>query len=240
MRQLLNPLDWGKKFLQRLLVPLLSLFLVTGLVAAPASATGVYDLPNLSAGSTWVVDQADVISLANEGKLSNALKKLAEQTGNEVKMVAIRRLDYGETIDTFADKLFAKWFPTPEEQANQTLLVIDTLTNNSAIRTGEAIKKIVTDKIAESVASETVQVPLREGSKYNQAFLDASDRLVAVLSGQPDPGPPVVKEVNIEGTFTTAEETNDRSATIWVIGFLIVATIIPMVTYFWYVGFPGS
>ncbi len=241
MRQLLNPLDWGKKFLQRLLVPLLSLFLVTGLVAAPASATGVYDLPNLSAGtSTWVVDQADVISLANEGKLSNALKKLAQQTGNEVKMVAIRRLDYGETIDTFADKLFAKWFPTPEEQANQTLLVIDTLTNNSAIRTGEAVKKIVTDEIAESVASETVQVPLREGSKYNQAFLDASDRLVAVLSGQPDPGPPVVKEVNIEGTFATAEETNDRSATIWVIGFLIVATIIPMVTYFWYVGFPGS
>lgn len=241
MRQLLNPLDWGKKFLQRLLVPLLSLLLVTGLVAAPASATGVYDLPNLSAGtSTWVVDQADVISLANEGKLSNALKKLAQQTGNEVKMVAIRRLDYGETIDTFADKLFAKWFPTPEEQANQTLLVIDTLTNNSAIRTGEAVKKIVTDEIAESVASETVQVPLREGSKYNQAFLDASDRLVAVLSGQPDPGPPAVKEVNIEGTFTTAEETNDRSATIWVIGFLIVATIIPMVTYFWYVGFPGS
>ena len=240
MRQLLNPLDWGKKFLKRLLVPLLSLLLVTGLVAAPASATGVYDLPNLSAGSTWVVDQADVISLANEGKLSNALKKLAQQTGNEVKMVAIRRLDYGETIDTFADKLFAKWFPTPEEQANQTLLVIDTLTNNSAIRTGEAVKKIVTDEIAESVASETVQVPLREGSKYNQAFLDASDRLVAVLSGQPDPGPPTVKEVNIEGTFATAEETNDRSATIWVIGFLIVATIIPMVTYFWYVGFPGS
>ena len=241
MRQLLNPLDWGKKFLKRLLVPLLSLLLVTGLVAAPASATGVYDLPNLSAGtSTWVVDQADVISLANEGKLSNALKKLAQQTGNEVKMVAIRRLDYGETIDTFADKLFAKWFPTPEEQANQTLLVIDTLTNNSAIRTGEAVKKIVTDEIAESVASETVQVPLREGSKYNQAFLDASDRLVAVLSGQPDPGPPAVKEVNIEGTFATAEETNDRSATIWVIGFLIVATIIPMVTYFWYVGFPGS
>ncbi len=241
MRQLLNPLDWGKKFLQRLLVPLLSLLLVTGLVAAPARATGVYDLPNLSAGtSTWVVDQADVISLANEGKLSNALKKLAQQTGNEVKMVAIRRLDYGETIDTFADKLFAKWFPTPEEQANQTLLVIDTLTNNSAIRTGEAVKKIVTDEIAESVASETVQVPLREGSKYNQAFLDASDRLVAVLSGQPDPGPPAVKEANIEGTFATAEETNDRSATIWVIGFLIVATIIPMVTYFWYVGFPGS
>ncbi|MGK7878235.1 MAG: YgcG family protein [Xenococcaceae cyanobacterium] len=241
MRQLLTPLDCSKKFLQGLILPLLSLILVSGLMAAPANATGVYDLPYLSAGeSTWIVDQADVISRANEGKLSNALNELAQETGNEIRMVAIRRLDYGETIDTFADKLFAKWFPTPEAQANQTLLVIDTLTNNSAIRTGEAVKKIMADEIAESVASETVQMPLREDSKYNQAFLDASDRLVAVLSGQPDPGPPAVKEINIEGTFATAEETDDRSASIWVIGFLIVATIIPMVTYFWYVGFPGS
>jgi uncharacterized protein len=64
--------------------------------------------------------------------------------------------------------------------------------------------------------------------------------MVAVLSGLEDPGPPEVKELNIEGTFTTAEETDDRSATIWTIVLLVLATVIPMVTYFWYVGFPGN
>ena len=64
--------------------------------------------------------------------------------------------------------------------------------------------------------------------------------MVAVLSGLEDPGPPAVKELNIEGTFTTAEDTDDRSAAIWTIVLLILATVIPMVTYFWYVGFPGS
>lgn len=208
---------------------------------APAHATGVYDLPALSSGSsTWVIDSADAISLANEGKLSGELKNLAEKTDREVRLIAIRRLDYGETIESFADKVFSSWFPTPEERANQTILAIDTLTNSSAIRTGEAVKTVMSDEIADSVVSETIAASLRNGSKYNQAFLDASNRLVAVLSGQPDPGPPTVQDVSIEGTFASAEETDDRNATVWVIVLLVLATAIPMATYFWYVGFPGN
>jgi uncharacterized protein len=241
MKYLLNIADWGKKCLHEIILPLsISIFfLAFSSIALPANATGIYDLPNISAGEpTWVIDQADAISIANEGHLNNILQKLAKQTGNEVRLVAIRRLDFEETIDTFSDKLFAKWFPTTESQANQTILVIDTLTNNVGIRTGEGVKNLITDDIAKSTIDETVGVSLRDGSKYNQAFLDASARLVAVLSGNPDPGPPQVRDtVNTEGTFATAEETDDRSATIWVVVLLILATIIPMATYFFYVGF---
>jgi uncharacterized protein len=240
MKQSLTPHKDKRRVLEPLLAFLLSFIFTLGLMAAPAKATGVYDLPSLGAGSsTWVVDSAEVISLANEGKLSSALKQLAQKTGNEVRMVVIRRLDFDETIDSFADKLFASWYPTPEEQAKETLLVMDTLTNSTAIRTGEAVKPIMSDEVAESVASETVAIPLREGSKYNQALLEASDRLVAVLSGQPDPGPPSQQELSIESTFASAEETDDRSATVWVVVLLVLATAIPMATYFWYVGLPG-
>lgn len=239
MKNFFTVVDWSRKCLQNLILPLSIFLLVVSSIALPANATGIYDLPNISAGEQiWVIDQADALSIANEGHLNNTLKKLAKQTGNEVRLVAIRRLDFEETIDTFSDKLFSKWFPTPESQANQTLLVLDTLTNNVAIRTGEGVKNLVTDDIATSTIEETVGASLREGSKYNQAFLDASDRLVAILSGQPDPGPPQLKDtVNTESTFASAEETNDRSATIWVVVLLILATIIPMATYFFYVGF---
>jgi len=155
-------------------------------------------------------------------------------------MVTIHRLDYGETPETFTKALFEKWFSTAQAQANQTLLVIDTLTNGTAIQTGEAVKSIMPDAIAQSVASETVVVPLRDGNKYNQGLLDASDRLVAVLSGQPDPGPPVVAEnVQVEGTFKSAEETDTKNSTIWVVAILIIATVVPMATYFFYQGFSG-
>ena len=218
------------------MLPVVLMVLVTQLVATPAFATGVYQLPNLTAGSsTWAIDKAEVFSRATKGKISSALEKLAKETGNEVRLVTIHRLDYGETAQSFTDKLFEKWFPTPEAQAHQTLLAIDTLTNTTGIRTGDAVKSIMPDEIAESVANETVIVPLREGNKYNQALGDASDRLVAVLSGQPDPGPPVVQDnVEVGRTYKTAEETDSGSSTILVVALLIAATVIPMATYFFY------
>lgn len=242
MKQLLHRLYESQKYVQRLILPLLLFVLASVFVAAPASATGVYQMPNIRAGEpTWVIDKAEVLSRLNEGRLSNTLDDLAKKTGKEVRLVTMHRLDYGETIDSFTKALFEKWFPTPQSQSKQALLVIDTLTNTTAIQTGEAVKSILPDDIAESVASETVAAPLRTGNKYNQALLDASDRLVAVLSGEPDPGPPVVEEkVQVESTFKSAEETDTQNSTIWVVAILIIATVVPMATYFFYQSFSGS
>ena len=223
--------------LQSLIVPVLLLVFTMFCCTAPALATGLYDLPDPNTQDVWVVDTADEISLANENKLTKTFKQLANETGQEIRMVAIRRLDYGETIDSFADEIFSSWYQDADAKANQTLLVIDTLTNNVAIRTGEGAKALVNEEIAYSVVDETIGYDLRQGNKYNQALIDASDRLVAVLSGQEDPGAPEVDEIQTEGTFTRAEDTDRGSATIWIVGFLIFATIIPMATYYWYVGF---
>lgn len=239
MKQLINSLHFPRSLLLRLFLSLILAILVLGVGGSPAEATGAYDLPNLSAGSsTWVIDDADLLSRINEGKLSNKLKNLAQDTGNEVRFVTVRHLNYGETIETFTNELFESWFPTPEAQAKQTLLTLDSVTNNAYLRHGEDVTALLPEDIAESVVKDTIGIPLRTENKYNEALLNASDRLIAVLSGQPDPGAPEVQdEVNIEGTFATAEETDDRSATVWVIVLLIVATVIPMATYYFYQGF---
>jgi uncharacterized protein len=83
-------------------------------------------------------------------------------------------------------------------------------------------------------------VPIRDGNKYNQAFLDANARIVAVLSGQPDPGPPdLTQNVQVASTFKSAEETDTKNSTIWVVVILVVATVVPMATYFFYQSFSG-
>ncbi len=204
---------------------------------APSHATTVYDLPS-QVSSSGVVDSADVLSRLTVGKLDKALQSLAESTGQQVHLVTIERLDYDDTIAAFTDRLFARWFPTPESQDNQTVLVLATLTNQGGIHStaGEALPP----DIATSVAEDTLLAPLRQGGgKYNKALVDAGDRLVAVLSGQPDPGAPDVGGVDVEATFASAEETDDRNATVWVVVLLVVATVVPMVTYFAYVGMPG-
>ena len=229
MRNLLSVLG------NRWILPVIALILTTQLVVAPAQATSLYEVPDFPTDSQ-VLDLANILSRFSEGKITESFTDLKAKTGQEVRFVTIRGLDYEETIESFTEKLFKQWFVTSDAQANQTLMVLDKLTNNSAIYAGEQAKAIVPDAIAQSVAQETLQVPLKIGERYNQGFLDASDRLVAVLSGQEDPGPPVVKDsVQVEGTFATPEETQESNATVWVIGLLIAATVIPMATYFWYV-----
>lgn len=235
MRQLLTRLAGWRCVLPHGFIAAV-LLLVSLWIAQPAVATGIQDIPDLAAPqSTWVVDQADVISRLSKGTLEKSLSSLAQETGKEVRMVAIRRLDYGETPETLTNKIFERWFPTPEAQANQVLVLLDSQTNGTAIRTGTSVKSLLPDEIATSVAAETMRIPMGKGN-YNQALLDASARLEAVLSGQPDPGPPEVAALNVEATYKTAEETDAQNAAIWVVGLLIAATVIPMLTYYFYQG----
>jgi uncharacterized protein len=226
---------WKVAF-QRWVLPLLAIILLSPWAIAPAYATSLYELPALTETTPIILDQAEVLSRITEGTLTIQLSDLAAQTGKEVRVVTVRRLDYDETIASFTDKLFERWFPTPEDQANQVLLTIDSANNNIGIRTGPQIKSVMSDEIATSVAQETVLIPLKQGDRYNQAVLNAGDRLVAVLSGEADPGPPkVVDTIQVEGNFATPEETKNSNAIPWVIGLLIAATVIPMATYYLYV-----
>lgn len=242
----IRPLQWSTprlaQVLRSALVSLaLPLLLVFGLGAAPAHAIADFQMPVVSAGEpTWVIDDANLISRINEMKVTSRLADLADTTGNEVRLVTIHHFDYGETVQSFTDKLFQRWYKTPEDQANQTLLVLDEVTKTVGIRVGPEAATQLDDATAESVAQETVLVPLLQGDKYNQSFLDATDRLVAVLSGETDPGPPVFDDsFASDSTFASAEETEENRGnnTIVLVVLLVMATVIPMATYFWYAGF---
>lgn len=229
---------WFRQLLYLLAIALLS----AQLVAAPALATGLYSMPQTASSDTWILDDAAQVSRLNEGKIADALSTLAQQTGNEVRFVTIHRLDYGETAQSFADQLLEKWFPTPAAQANETLIVLDDLTNTIGISVGEKTAEVLTDETAQSITDETMKIPLLQGNQYNQSFLDATDRLVAVISGEPDPGPPAYDDtLDVDRSYATAEETEATrgSSTIVVVVLLIAATAIPMATYYWYVSAGG-
>jgi uncharacterized protein len=231
-------MSYLRHYLHRLLLLSIVAVLALGIFTLPARATAVYEIPAVSAGvPTWIIDKADVLSLSTESKLKSTLEQLAKKTGKEVRFVTIHRLDYGDTIQTFTDKLFKKWFPTEADRANQVSIVLDNVTNTIGIQTGTETQASLTPAIATSIISETMPAPLRDGNKYNQAFDDAANRLVAVLSGQPDPGPPaIVSTPELGRTYLKAEETeaNRTNFTIVVVALLIAATVIPMATWWWY------
>ncbi len=203
------------------------LLLVWFLGSSPAQATSVGAMPAQPAG---VVDQAEILSRSTENALTQGFGTLADTTNQQVHVVTLHRLDYGVTPQDFADRLFERWFPTPEIQARQVLLVLDSVTNGAGLRWGKDIP--LDQSLADSITRETLQVPLRQGN-YNQGLLDVAERLGAVLAGEPDPGPPVVTAVwEPESNFPKSPQGS--GATLWVVGLLLAATVIPMATYYFY------
>jgi uncharacterized protein len=225
-----------KRFLQGWAGLIALLVTILQLTITPAHATGAIDIPKLKADTpTWVVDQGEVLSRVTEAALNKTFSDLAQQTGYQVRVITIHRLDYGETPASLAQKILERWFPEPASQAKQGVLLVDTVTNGVALQTGSDIQSVLSATVAQSIVADNLGIPLRE-SKYNQAIQGASNRLVAVLTGQPDPGAPQIVETgSVEGNFAKAEDTDRGSATLWVVGLLVVATVVPMATYYFYV-----
>jgi uncharacterized protein len=220
-----------------LLGGILTLVVFLGIPTPSAQATSVYAIPKVSAGSnTWVVDKAEVLSRLTLNALQEQLSDLAQQTGIELRLVTFRRLDYGDTPQSFTDKLFTAWFPDATTQAQEALFTLDVQTNYGGLHLGDKAAQFVNEETLTSLLDETLAVPLRDGNRYNQALEDVTARLGTLLKGEPDPGPPVMNaNYQVERTFATPDETKGSNATLIVIVLLVIATVVPMLTYFAYV-----
>jgi uncharacterized protein len=225
--------------LTRSFLVILHCLLVTVLVIAPSAwALTIDDIPSLQEieavnPSLRVLDDANVINTSTEGQVNQQLKELADTTGISARVVTIKRIDFGQPAQEFTRELFQKWFPSAEEQANQVLIVVATEDHRTAIATGAGVKDKLPDPIATSIVDTNMLFPVQK-SNYNQALTDGIRRLVAVATGQPDPGEPVViQEPEETRNYAKAEETDTNSSTLIVIVLLVLATVIPMVTYYW-------
>jgi uncharacterized protein len=222
---------------KRLAIALLILLISIQVFTTSAIAAEVYDIPELPTGDrTWVRDMANVLSSTTEGAIKAKVDELTQKTNIEVRFLTVWRIDFGQPTQEFTDLVFDKWFATPEAKSNQALVVFATEDHRTAIALGDKVKSMLPEAIATSIATETMLFPAQK-SNYNQAAIDGINRLSAVLTGETDPGAPKVAEVALpqsDSNFKTAEETDSTSSTIVVIGLLIAATVIPMVTYFWF------
>ena len=227
-----------KNVLNRLGFGAIALLLSFNLLTSTAWALQVSDIPDLAEIKTlteqiWVIDDSEVLSPSTKSTITSKAEKLAELTGIEVHVVAIRRIDLGQPASEFTSELFNKWFPTDAEKANQVLLFMATEDHRTAIETGTKVKELLPDSIANSIADETMLYPARKAN-YNQAVNEGIARLEAVLRGNPDPGAPLLAVEETEtSNYATKEETEASSSNIVVIILLILATLLPMATYYW-------
>ncbi len=234
---------WSRKGALGAIALLFSFLLSCQIFIGAAWALQASDIPDLAeikslTGQTWVIDDSDVLSTSTQASVISKAEKLAETTGIDVRVVAIRRIDLGQPASEFSQELFDQWFPTEADKANQVLLFLATEDHRTAIQTGSKVKEILSDEVADSIANETMLYPARKAS-YNQSVNEGMARLEAVLTGNPDPGAPLlVVEESETSNYATKEETEASSSNVVVILLLILATLLPMATYYWLQGKP--
>ncbi len=194
---------------------------------APVGALEIADIPDLPQNDrTWVVDFANIINSATESEISRKLDDIQKATGKAVRFITVPRIDFGQPAEEFLQEIFEKWFP--DGGKDQALLLIASEDHRTAWQAGEGVQAVLTPEILKSVIGETMLPPV-QGARFNQALQEGAKRVLAVLAGEPDPGPPVVVA---EVEKTVAEPIDTKTSTTWVVVLLAGATIVPMATYF--------
>ena len=129
----------GDRFRRQLWgVLLLCTVLLGTLAAAPrAWATGVADFP-VQAPSAHVVDSADLLSRAASTELDRRLETFGG-ADLDARLVTLRRLDYGLSLDALGQGLLERWAPT--QQSNQLILLIESQNNSAAVVASQGDRK---------------------------------------------------------------------------------------------------
>lgn len=184
--------------------------------------------------AAYLADDAGVVSRSSRELVENALSRLRASSGCTVRIVVTRTLppDTPAPAD-YARQLFADYGGGDKD----VVVVLGTKIARGGVYAGEQARRLLTDEIGTSIGEETFPQRARV-ERYGGAVLDVSNRLVPVLSGKADPGPPVVKVADESSRYKTKEETDKerKKYTGVVLILLVVSVVAPMLQYFWYTG----
>lgn len=207
----------------------LAVLLIALTVAVPATwAISPFDLGATLPGER-VLDEADVFSRASRSELGARLEALTAERV-DARVVTVRRLDYGFSLNSFGEQLIDNWAAADREPL--LLLLLETQNKRAAIVADDALQSQLPPSLLSSTARTTMSIPLRDGDRYRQASLDGITRLATVLSGAEDPGPPEeIVRTTLPTNIPTQAETEESNATTWIIVLLVLGTIIPMATW---------
>ena len=202
--------------------------LVLGIAVPTAMAISPAELGSIRP-SERVLDDADVFSRASRSELDSRLETLTDDRV-DARVITVRRLDYGYSLDGFGEQLLENWSGSGQEPL--LLLLLEVQNKRAAVVAEESLQSQLPTSLLKSTARTTMSIPLREGDRYRQASLDGLNRLSVVLGGGEDPGPPEeIVRTALPTNVPTQAETEESNATTWVIVLLVLGTIIPMATW---------
>jgi len=131
-----------------------------------------------------VVDTAEMLSVAEEERLTATLAGLEQRTSDQLVVVTVPSL--GErTIEAFALALGNHWQIGQRGKDNGVLLVVARDQRTVRIEVGYGLERILTDARAAEIIADTMVPKFREAD-YAGAIVAGADAIVATLVAQAD------------------------------------------------------
>lgn len=157
------------------LLPALLLLATPAACEKPQAASG----PHFPEFTNWVVDQADLLTPAQEAKLSAQAAALQKQVGPQFAIVTVKTLE-GRSIVDYSVQLGRTWGVGSKARNDGLLLVVAPNERKARIEVGYGLEKRVTDPFAAKVMREDIIPRFQEG-KLAEGIEAGSARLIERL-----------------------------------------------------------
>ncbi len=211
-------------------------FAISFLLYSPsAKALSISDFPS-TRPQGHVYDGASLLSISATSELEKRLTTLGDNK-IDARLITLRGLDYGVSLPSLGDSLISRWSDQEDNSRLPLLLfMIESQNNQSAVQVDQSLTSQLPPELLRSIGKTTMSQPLRQSQQYRKASVDAIDRLEVVFNGGEDPGPPaeIVQLSPRPLTVPSKEETQGGNAATLVAALLIIGTLVPMGTWWFF------
>mmetsp|Transcript_138060 Transcript_138060/g.240014 ORF Transcript_138060/g.240014 Transcript_138060/m.240014 type:complete len:331 (-) Transcript_138060:522-1514(-) len=255
MRVAPRPASWSNEVMEQKAQPNLLQKMGAGLAALSLSGMANMGTPMIAEANEatllqeptptadYVFDDGGFLSKSGVQTLQEKLlPELEARTGYRVNVVTLRKLVIADDAFQFADNLIETWYPTAELGDKKAVFVLVKNSKEAGIVGGPSFSNVISADFIQSLLDDNIAVLAGE-EKYNAAVISSVKRLDAVLSSQPDPGPPRIASIqkaqakakkDSASNYKDKEETEEKKGIYGfaVVGLLTISFVAPMVQYF--------
>jgi len=205
----------------------LKIFFFTWLIIQPTIALAVPD----NKPESIIIDESGNLTKSSISYIEKNLQKVEDLNGNKIYFVSIRSLPFEKSAIEYAKEIFEKWNLTQKD----VVVVLVNKIAKAGIFFGDEVQGLTLGNTL-SIGEETYTFKAKE-EQYSSAAIDVSNRLVSILSNKADPGAPISNLEDNSSKFKSAKATEQKRSkyVAIIIVLLIIAFVVPMVQFFYYV-----
>lgn len=189
-------------------------------------------LAEIPSTSQVIFDETGLINKPSISLIQSSASAIQRNSKVSVHFVFVRSISFEDSLSSFAEDIAQSWNLSDHE----ILFAASPKLARAGIWLSDDLKSTIDEQTATSIAEETF-AEKASTERYGAAWLDVCNRLIPILAGEQDPGPPVLKQTEVVQNFKTKQETKQgRDKYVKVVGaVLLISIIAPLLQTYWYV-----